>query len=158
MFPFVNPTGTMSLQSNFGFDFQTSKGCATPGSFFIDTFSAWNILKSWALCKFTFKHEVAGLFFWFLWEFFTLPLTQSHDKGKFNFSGVRFTSFSTIVTEQTHWGVNNILLPKGPPFFLGVPAPTYQVLFTRPEERCLSIPEIGEKGRNYLFKNYTDLE
>ena len=27
-----------------------------------------------------------------------------------------------------------------------------------PEERCLSMPEIGEKERNYSFKIYTDLE
>ena len=27
-----------------------------------------------------------------------------------------------------------------------------------PEERRLSMPETGEKERNYLFKSYTDLE
>ena len=54
-------------------------------------------------------------------------------------------------------GVNNILLPKGlPPLslwgppLLGSPCPP-------PEERYLSMPETGEKERNYLFKSYTDL-
>ena len=27
-----------------------------------------------------------------------------------------------------------------------------------PKERCLSMPETGEKERNYLLKSYTDLE
>ena len=41
-------------------------------------------------------------------------------------------------------GMNNILLPNGPPHSrFALPA-------TR--ERCLSMPEIGEKERNYLFK------
>ena len=61
------------------------------------------------------------------------------------------------VTEQT--GGYDILLPKGPPLslwgspphLLGSPCPP-------PEERHLSMPEIGEKERNYLFKSYTDLD
>ena len=62
------------------------------------------------------------------------------------------------VTGQTWQGVNNILLPKGPPFFFGgSPRPTRFTLPV-PEERRLSMPEIGEKERNYLFKSYTDLE
>ena len=53
-----------------------------------------------------------------------------------------------------------MLLRKGPPFlFLGVP-PTH-ILGSQclpPEERRLSMPETGEKERNYLFKSYIDLE
>ena len=30
--------------------------------------------------------------------------------------------------------------------------------FLPPEERHLSVSQIGEKERNYLFKSYTDLE
>ena len=65
---------------------------------------------------------------------------------------------NVTVREQTWGGANDILLPKGPPLFLwGSPPPTR---FTLPasRERCLSMPEIGEKERNYLFKSYTDLE
>ena len=52
--------------------------------------------------------------------------------------------------------VNDMLLLKGPPLLLqGSPQPTR---FSLPEERRLSMPEIGEKERNYLFKSYTDLE
>ena len=43
------------------------------------------------------------------------------------------------------------------PFSLGVPPPTMFAL-PAPEERYLSMPETGEKERNYLFKSYTDLE
>ena len=42
-------------------------------------------------------------------------------------------------------------LSGGPSHLLGSPCPLL-------EERCLSMPEIGEKERNYLFKSYTDLE
>ena len=42
-------------------------------------------------------------------------------------------------------------LSGGPPHLLGLPCPP-------PEERLLSMPETGEKERNYLFKSYTDLE
>ena len=38
-----------------------------------------------------------------------------------------------------------------PPHLLGSKCPP-------PEERCLSMPETGEKERHYLFKSYTDLE
>ena len=56
------------------------------------------------------------------------------------------------------WGLlNNILLPKGCPLFLQGP-PSLSSLCPPPEERQLSILEIGEKERNYLFKNYADLE
>ena len=60
-----------------------------------------------------------------------------------------------IVTEQTGVGGvgNNILLLKGPS---GVP-PSLGSLCPPPEERHLSMPETGEKERNYLFKSYTDL-
>ena len=39
----------------------------------------------------------------------------------------------------------------GRPHLLGSPCPP-------PEERRLSMPDTGEKERNYLFKSYTDLE
>ena len=47
---------------------------------------------------------------------------------------------------------------KDPPFSLGVHPHLLGSLCQLPEERCLSMPEIGEKERNYLFKSYTDLE
>ena len=53
-------------------------------------------------------------------------------------------------------GVYNILLPKGPPFLSGGPPHLLGSLCPLPEERCLSMPEIGEKERNYLFKSYTE--
>ena len=60
------------------------------------------------------------------------------------------------VIEQT-CGVNDILLPKGPPFSPRV-IPPLGSLCPPPEERHLSMPEIGKRERNYLFKSYTDLE
>ena len=55
--------------------------------------------------------------------------------------------------------VNDMLLLKGPPVFsLGVPPHLLGSPCLLPEESCLSMPEIGEKERNYLFKSYTDLE
>ena len=50
---------------------------------------------------------------------------------------------------------NDILLPNGPPLLLGSPC----IKFTLPAARKLqlSMPEIGEKERNYLFKSYTNL-
>ena len=58
------------------------------------------------------------------------------------------------VTEQTWGGVNNI---QGPPFYSRSPSPILGSPCPPPEERRLSMPEIGEKERNYLFKRYTDL-
>ena len=54
--------------------------------------------------------------------------------------------------------MNDILLQKGHPSFTpGVPPHLLGSLCRPPEERRLSIPEIGEKERNYyLFKSYTD--
>ena len=56
--------------------------------------------------------------------------------------------------------MNDILLLKGPlPFALGVlPHAVVGSPCPPPEERRLSMPETGEKERNYLFKSYTDLE
>ena len=65
------------------------------------------------------------------------------------------------VTEQTGV-VHNKLLWKGSPLCLsGGPLLTHTHLLDSqcppPEERRLSMPETGEKERNYLFKSYTDL-
>ena len=73
---------------------------------------------------------------------------------------------SMVVLLQNRQGVggavHNILLWKGSPFLsLGVPPPPPHLLGLQcppPEERRLSMPETGEKERNYLFKSYTDLE
>ena len=71
------------------------------------------------------------------------------------------TSVSHLVTEQT-WGrgeqytITDILLPflsGGPP----LPPPTRFTLLAA-RERHLSMLDIGEKERNYLFKSYADLE
>ena len=63
------------------------------------------------------------------------------------------------VTEQTRGErVNDILLPKGPSFRSGGPPHLLGLPCPQPEERHLSMPETGEKERNYLFKSYTDLE
>ena len=56
-------------------------------------------------------------------------------------------------------GANDILLPKGPLLFLwGFPPHLLVSLCPPPEESRLSMPEISEKEKNYLFKSYTDLE
>ena len=57
--------------------------------------------------------------------------------------------------------VHNKLLQKGFPLSLsgGSPHPHTHLLGSKcppPEERHLSMPETGEKERNYLFKSYTD--
>ena len=49
---------------------------------------------------------------------------------------------------------------KDPPFLSLEVLPHTHLLGLKcllPEERCLSMPETGEKERNYLFKSYTDL-
>ena len=51
---------------------------------------------------------------------------------------------------------DKILLPNGPPPFPGSPCTRFTLPSTR--ELWLSMPEFGEKKRNYLFKSYTDLE
>ena len=56
---------------------------------------------------------------------------------------------SGILLQNRPGGVNDILLPKGSPFFSG--GPHLPTRFTLPaaRERCLSMPETGEKERNY---------
>ena len=68
-------------------------------------------------------------------------------------------SKGSSVTEQT-WGagVNNILLPKGNPLSLWGPTHLLGSPCLPPQERRLSMPEIGEKERNYLYKSHTNLE
>ena len=55
-------------------------------------------------------------------------------------------------------GGNDILLQKGPPLSLwGSPhTPTRFALPTTRGKMSLSMPETGERERNYLFKSYTD--
>ena len=80
-----------------------------------------------------------------------------HNLGQLTQESEAWGLVCEYVTEQTGVGcVNDILLPKGPPFLQGPPPPTGFTLPTA-RERCLSMAEIGEKERNYLFKSYTDL-
>ena len=71
---------------------------------------------------------------------------------------------SENVTEQTGGGGWFTIYydRKDPPFLsLGIPPPHTYLLGSKcppPGERRLSMPETGEKERNYLFKSYTDLE
>ena len=65
------------------------------------------------------------------------------------------------VTEQTRgvWGSEQHTITKRIlPFSLGVPPQLLGSPCPPPEKRHLSMPETGEKERNYLFKSYTDLE
>ena len=70
-----------------------------------------------------------------------------------------------IIVLQSRWGVvHDKLLQKGFPLSVsgGSPPPRHAHLLGSkcppPEETHLSMPETGEKERNYLFKSYTDLE
>ena len=57
------------------------------------------------------------------------------------------------VTEQARGaGSNDILLPNGPTLVLWAPPLHTRFALPATRERRLSMPEIGEKGRNYLFK------
>ena len=63
------------------------------------------------------------------------------------------------VTEQSQGGEQYTITKRTPPFALGVlPHPVLDSPFPLPGKRRLSMPETGEKERNYLFKSYTDLE
>ena len=78
----------------------------------------------------------------------------------FSFSfrvGVKELEQKVLQNRPRGRGVNDVLLPKDPPFFTGGPPHILGSLGLLPEERHLSMPEIGEKERNYLFKSYTDL-
>ena len=56
-------------------------------------------------------------------------------------------------------GVEQYTITKRTPtFFSGDSSPILGSLCLLPEERRLSMPESGEKERNYLFKSYTDLK
>ena len=69
--------------------------------------------------------------------FYLLQCTEFHG-GSLDFS------LCGLVTEQTR-GVNNILLLKGPPLSLWGSPHLLGSPCLPPEERCLSMPEIGEK-------------
>ena len=59
------------------------------------------------------------------------------------------------------WFTINYYRKDSPFLSLEVPSPHAHLLGSKcppPEERCLSMPETGEKERNCLFKSYTDLE
>ena len=60
------------------------------------------------------------------------------------------------------WFLHDKLLQKGFPLSVsGGSFPHAHLLGSKcppPEERRLSMPETGEKERNYLFKSYTNLE
>ena len=71
---------------------------------------------------------------------------------------VPVTEGSRGVTEQTEGrGLLHTIIERTHCFSPGVP-PRLGPLCPPPEERHLSMPENGEKERNYLFKSYTDLE
>ena len=60
---------------------------------------------------------------------------------------------------QTQGGVNDILLPNGPTLVLREsPRPVLGSPCPPPRKRCLSMPEIGEKDRDYLFKELYTLK
>ena len=71
---------------------------------------------------------------------------------------------SQVFVLQSRWGVvHDKLLQKGFPLSVsGGSPPTHAHLLVSkcppPEEKRLSMPETGEKERNYLFKSYTNLE
>ena len=63
------------------------------------------------------------------------------------------------VTEQTGGGENDILLPNGHTLVLCLsPAPRTRFTLPAARERHLSMPEIGEKERDYLFKELHKLK
>ena len=66
------------------------------------------------------------------------------------------------VTEQGRgWFTINYYRKDSPFLSLEVPPPHAHLIGSQcppPEERRLSMPETGEKERNYLFKSYTNLE
>ena len=56
------------------------------------------------------------------------------------------------VTEQTReGGANDTLLPNGPTLVLGGPLPRTRFALPATRERCLSMPEIGEKERDFFI-------
>ena len=57
-------------------------------------------------------------------------------------------------TDPGQGGSNDILLPNGPTLVLRGPSPAPHTRFALPtaRKRRLSMPEIGEKKRDYLFK------
>ena len=83
---------------------------------------------------------------------------KSHNQGV---KEETFIQTGRSVTEQTWGGGGGTIYyyRKVPPFSLwGFPPHLLGSLCPLPKERCLLMPETGEKERNYLFKSYTDLE
>ena len=62
------------------------------------------------------------------------------------------------VTEQTGGGENDILLPNGHTLVLQGSSPHTRFTLPTTQERHLSMPEIGEKERDYLFKELHKLK
>ena len=63
------------------------------------------------------------------------------------------------VTEQTGGGEEWYTITEWThPCAPGVPQPHTRFALSAAREGRLSMPEIDEKERNYLFKSYTDLE
>ena len=71
----------------------------------------------------------------------------------------KYHRIALLLLQNRPGGVGCTIYYNGedPPFF-SRGLPPLGSLYPPPEERCLSMPEIGEKERNYLFKSYTDLE
>ena len=97
---------------------------------------------------------------WLLTLVFQLKLLSEGRNKTLYHVNMSLGSFDAEDVLQNRWGagVNNILLWKGPPFLSGGPPDLLGSPCPPPEERHLSMPEAGEKGRHYLFKSYTDLE
>ena len=62
------------------------------------------------------------------------------------------------VTEQTWGGEQHTVTERTHPCAPGVPPPRTRFALPAAWERCLSMPEIGEKERDYLFKELYKLK
>ena len=77
------------------------------------------------------------------------------------FMNLLYLGLQAKVLQSRPGGGHDKLLQKGSPLSVSGGPPNTHLLGLKcspPEERHLSMPETGEKERNYLFKSYTDLE